>query len=415
MATEILTPLAPETLKQPFLPFSAPWFGDEEKSEILETLDSDWITTGPRTKAFEAKFADYIDACEAVAVSSCTAALHLALAAIGVSSRDAVITSPLTFAATANVIVHQGAQPIFVDINPDTYNLDPDKLVTFVQQQCRWDPRNRALWTKKTNKRIRAIIPVHYAGHPCEMNKINACAREYRITVIEDAAHALGATYCGRKVGTLGDMACFSFYPTKNISTGEGGMLTTQDPQLAQRVRVLSLHGISRDAWKRYGPDGSWRYDILDAGFKYNMTDLSAALGVHQLEKLPGFLKRRVELAEQYHRLLADLPLKLPTVLPNSESAWHLYPVQVRSSRVSRDQLIATLRADNIGTSVHFIPLHLMSYYQRRFGYQRGDFPVAESVFNRIVSLPFFPRMTDGDIERVGFAMRKAFAQALAA
>lgn len=415
MATEILTPLAPETHQPPFLPFSAPWFGDEEKSEVLQTLDSDWITTGPRTKLFEAKFADYIGSGEAVAVSSCTAALHLALAAIGVSPRDAVITSPLTFAATANVIVHQGAQPIFVDINPDTYNLDPDKLVTFIQQQCRWDPRNRALWTKKTNKRVRAIIPVHYSGHPCDMNKINACAREYRMTVIEDAAHALGASYFGRKVGTLGDMACFSFYPTKNICTGEGGMLTTQDPELAQRVRVLSLHGISRDAWKRYGPDGSWQYDILDAGFKYNMTDLSAALGIHQLEKLPRFLKRRSELAEQYQSLLADLPLKRPTVLRHIESAWHLYPVQVQSPRVSREQLIGRLRADNIGTSVHFIPLHLMSYYQRRFGYRMGDFPVAESVFNQIVSLPFFPRMTDSDVERVGFAVRRVFAESVAA
>jgi dTDP-4-amino-4,6-dideoxygalactose transaminase len=415
MATEILTPLAPETHQQPFLPFSAPWFGDEEKSEVLETLASDWITTGPRTKRFEAKFADYIGSGEAVAVSSCTAALHLALAAIGVSPRDAVITSPLTFAATANVIVHQGAQPIFIDIDPDTYNLDPDKLVTFVQQQCRWDPRNRALWTKKTNKRVRAIIPVHYAGHPCDMNKINACAREYRMTVIEDAAHALGATYFGRNVGTLGDMACFSFYPTKNISTGEGGMLTTQDPELAQRVRVLSLHGISRDAWKRYGPDGSWRYDILDAGFKYNMTDLSAALGIHQLEKLPRFLKRRAEIAEQYQNLLADLPLKRPTVLPDVKSAWHLYPVQVQSPSLTREQLITSLRVANIGTSVHFIPLHLMSYYQRRFGYRAGDFPVAESVFTQIVSLPFFPRMTDRDIERVGFATRKAFAVSVAA
>jgi dTDP-4-amino-4,6-dideoxygalactose transaminase len=415
MATEILTPLAPETHKQPFLPFSAPWFGDEEKSEVLETLASDWITTGPRTKTFEAKFADYIGSGEAVAVSSCTAALHLALAAIGVSPRDAVITSPLTFAATANVIVHQGAQPIFIDIDPDTYNLDPDKLVTFVQQQCRWDPRNRALWTKKTNKRVRAIIPVHYAGHPCDMNKINACAREYRMTVIEDAAHALGATYFGRNVGALGDVACFSFYPTKNISTGEGGMLTTQDPELAQRVRVLSLHGISRDAWKRYGPDGSWRYDILDAGFKYNMTDLCAALGIHQLEKLPRFLKRRAEIAEQYQSLLADLPLKRPTVLPHVKSAWHLYPVQVQSPRLTREQLITSLRVANIGTSVHFIPLHLMSYYQRRFGYRAGDFPVAESVFTQIVSLPFFPRMTDRDIERVGFATRKAFAVSVAA
>jgi len=417
MATEIITPiaLAPDVREQVFLPFSAPWFGDEEKKEVLQTLDSDWITTGPRTKTFETKFADYIGAGEAVAVSSCTAALHLALAAIGVGPRDAVITSPLTFAATANVIVHQGAQPIFVDIDQDTYNLDPDKLLTFIQQQCRWDPRNRALWTKKTNKRVRAVIPVHYAGHPCEMSKINACAREYRMKVVEDAAHALGATYFGRKAGTLGDMACFSFYPTKNICTGEGGMFTTQDPDLAQRVRVLSLHGISRDAWKRYGPEGSWQYDILAAGFKYNMTDLSAALGIHQLEKLPRFLKRRKEMAEQYQSLLAHLPLKRPTVLPNVESAWHLYPVQLQSPQLSREQLIARLRADNIGSSVHFIPLHLMSYYQRRFGYRAGDFPVAESVFNRIVSLPFFPRMTDCDIERVGFAMRRAFAKPVAA
>jgi len=414
MATEIVTALAPEAHKNAFLPFSAPWFGDEEKNEILQTLDSDWITTGPRTKAFEAQFADYIGSVEAVAVSSCTAALHLALAAIGVGPRDAVITSPLTFAATANVIVHQGAQPIFIDIDPDTYNLDPDKLVTFIQERCRWDPRNRALWTKKTNKRVRAIIPVHYAGHPCDMDRINDCAREFCMMVIEDAAHALGAAYCGRKVGTLGDMACFSFYPTKNISTGEGGMLTTRDLELAQRVRVLSLHGISRDAWKRYGPDGSWRYDILDAGYKYNMTDLAAALGRHQLEKLPRFLKRRAELAEQYKNVLAHLPVKHPTVLPHVESAWHLYPVQVQSPRLSREQLISTLRAENIGTSVHFIPLHLMSYYQRRFGYQVGDFPVAETVFNQIVSLPFFPRMTDSDIERVGFAMRKTFVESAA-
>jgi len=415
MATEIVTAVAPETQKQPFLPFSAPWLGDEEKSEVLETLDSDWITTGPRTKAFEAKFADYIGSGEAVAVSSCTAALHLALVAIGVGPRDAVITSPLTFAATANVIVHQGAQPIFLDIDPDTYNLDPDKLATFIRERCRWDLRSRVLRVKKTNKRVRAIIAVHYAGHPCDMNKINACAREFGMTVIEDAAHALGATYFGRKVGTLADMACFSFYPTKNITTGEGGMFITKDPELAQRVRVLSLHGISRDAWKRYGPDGSWRYDILDAGFKYNMTDLASALGIHQLEKLPRFQRRRIELAQQYQRVLAGLPLKHPTVLPHIESAWHLYPVQLQSPRVSREQLIASLRAADIGSSVHFIPLHLTSYYQRRFGYRQGDFPVAESVFHQIVSLPFFPRMTDSDVERVGFAMQMTLAEFVAA
>ncbi|PYX97834.1 MAG: UDP-4-amino-4,6-dideoxy-N-acetyl-beta-L-altrosamine transaminase [Acidobacteria bacterium] len=414
MATELIIPLATETAKQPFLPFSAPWFGDEEKNEILQTLESDWITTGPRTKSFEKKFADYIGISEAVAVNSCTAALHLALAAIGVGPRDAVITSPLTFAATANVIVHQGAQPIFIDIDPETYNLDPDKLVTFIQERCRWDSGSGSLRVKKTNKRVRAIIAVHYAGHPCDMDKINACAREFRLTVIEDAAHALGATYFGRNVGTLGDVGCFSFYPTKNISTGEGGMLTTKDPELAQRVRMLSLHGISRDAWNRYGPDGSWRYDILEAGFKYNMTDLSAALGLHQLDKLPGFLRRRAELAKQYQSVLAGLPLKHPTVLPEVDSAWHLYPVQVQSPWLSREQLIVSLRGANIGSSVHFIPLHLMSYYQRRFGYRLGDFPVAEGVFNQIVSLPFFPRMSDSDVERVGLAMRAAFAELMA-
>src|SRR3981081_3169525 len=312
MAAEIVTPLAPEGHKEAFLPFSAPWFGDEEKNEILQRLESDWITTGPRTKAFEAKFADYIGSGEAVAVSSCTAALHLAVAAIGVGPRDAVITSPLTFAATANVIVHQGAQPIFIDIDPDTYNLDPDKLATFIQEACRWDSRNRSLYVRKTNKRFRAIIAFHYSGHPCDMNKINACAREFRLKVIEDAAHALGATYFGRRVGTLADMACFSFYPTKNISTGEGGMFTTQEPELAQRARVLSLHGISRDAWKRYGPDGSWRYDILDAGFKYKITHQAARPGILQFKELPRFLKRRAEIAEQYQSLLAHLPLKRP-------------------------------------------------------------------------------------------------------
>ncbi|SRR5712692_7669124 len=411
MATETLTRLALDAHEQPFLPFSAPWFGDEEKNEVLQTLDSDWITTGPRTRAFEAKFAAYLGTAEAVAVSSCTAALHMSLAATGVGPGDAVITSPLTFTATANVIVHQGAQPIFLDVDPETYNLDPDKLVTFIQERCRWDRRNHVLRLKRSKKRVRAIIAVHYAGHPCDMDEINACAREFRITVIEDAAHAVGATYLGRKVGTLGDVACFSFYPTKAISTGEGGMLTTNDPELAQRVRALSQHGISRDAWKRYGPDGSWKYDVLHAGFKYNMTDLSAALGLHQLEKLPSFLKRRADLAQQYRSMLAGLPLKHPTVLAHVESAWHLYPVQVRCPWLSRDQLIAGLREANIGTSVHFIPLHLMSYYQRCFGYRSGDFPVAEEVFKHIVSLPFFPRMADSDVERVAFAMSKVFAE----
>ncbi len=396
-----------ETL--PFLPFSAPWFGEEEKREILETLDSDWITTGPRTKKFECAFAEYVGCKEALALNSCTAALHLSLAALEIGPADAVITTPFTFAATANVIVHRGAEPLFVDIDPDTYNLDPDKLRAFIQINCRWENETSSLRVKKNNRRVRAIIAVHYAGHPCEMDEIADCARQYGLKVIEDAAHGLGGEYKGRKIGTLGDIACFSFYPTKNISTGEGGMFTTDDPQLAERARLLSLHGISRDAWKRYGPDGSWRYDILDAGFKYNMTDLAAALGVHQLRKLPVFQERRAALAECYRTLLGALPIKHPTVLPQVKSAWHIYPVQVRSQNITRDDLIANLREANIGTSVHFIPLHLMSYFQREFGYKAGDFPVTERVFDTIVSLPFFPRMTDGDVRRVITAVQGVF------
>jgi dTDP-4-amino-4,6-dideoxygalactose transaminase len=257
-----------EPAEEPFLPFSAPWFGPEEKREILEVLESDWITTGPRTRAFEEAFAQFVGCREAVAVNSCTAALHLALAAIGVGPGDAVITTPFTFAATANVIVHRGARPVFVDVRSDTCNLDAEQVGRFIGEQCKWSARGRCLRIAATRERVRAIIVVHYGGHPADMDAIRALASEYNLVVIEDAAHALGATYKGRNVGTLGAMACFSFYATKNITTGEGGMLTTNDPNVARRVRVLSMHGISRDAWKRYGKDGSWRYDVEEAGFK---------------------------------------------------------------------------------------------------------------------------------------------------
>lgn len=400
--------LVPEA-QEAFLPFSAPWFGDEEKQEILQVLESDWVTTGPRTRAFEDAFRDYVGCREAVAVNSCTAALHLALAALAVGIGDAVITTPFTFAATANVIAHCGARPVFVDIRPDTYNLDPAKFRGFIDEHCRWDPVTGELRLRASHKRVRAIIPVHYAGHPCEMDEINALAKKYRLAVIEDAAHALGASYKGRKVGTLGDVACFSFYPTKNITTGEGGMLTTDDPELARRVRGLSLHGISRDGWKRYAKEGSWQYDVEDCGYKYNMTDLAAAIGLHQLRKLDSFNRRRAQLASLYRRALAGLPLHHPVVLPEIETAWHLYPVQVSSDSVSRDRLIQELRQRKIGASVHFIPLHLMSFYQRTFGYRKGGFPVCEQVFNRILSLPFFPRMQDADVERVAQAVQETF------
>jgi len=386
---------------EPYLPFSAPWFGEEEKRELIAALESDWITTGPRTKQFEGDFAAYVGCPEAVAVNSCTAALHLALAAMRIGEGDAVVTTCLTFAATANTIVHQRAYPVLLDIEPDTYNLDPEQLRRYLTESCRWDSNERVLRDLQTAKRVRAVIVVHYGGHPCEMDEISKLAGEYGLTVIEDAAHALGARYKGNNVGTLGDAACFSFYATKNITTAEGGMLTTYDAEVAKRARVLCLHGISADAWNRYSKEGSWRYDIIEAGFKYNLTDLASAIGIHQLRKADGFTTRRRALAAQYRERLALLPLKLPTEREQVESAWHLYPVQVLSKDVSRDALIQELKARNIGTSVHFIPLHHMSYYQRAFGYSPGQFPVADEVFRRIVSLPFFARMADEDVDRV--------------
>ncbi|MCU1309743.1 MAG: pseC [Candidatus Angelobacter sp.] len=392
-------------VEAPFLPFSAPCFGIEEEQELLQALKSDWITTGPRCKTFESVFAEYTGSKYAIALNSCTAALHLALASQNIGVGNAVITSPLTFTATANVIVHQGAQPLFVDVDPDTYNLDPVQLHKFIDSQCVWNAKENILRVRATQNAVRAIIAVHYGGHPCAIDEINEMAARFGLSVIEDAAHALGGVYRGRNVGTLGDVACFSFYPTKNISTGEGGMLTTNDPDLAQRARVLSLHGITKDAWKRYSKEGSWQYDVTEAGFKYNMTDLAAALGLQQMHRLPSLLSRRAEIAQLYAAMLADLPLQHPTVMPDVTSAWHLYPVQILSSSVTREDVIQQLRKQNIGASVHFIPVHLMSFYQQQFGFKRGDFPVAEQVFDKIVSLPFFPRMSDDDVARVAGAM----------
>lgn len=395
---------------EPYLPFSAPWFGEEEKREVLAVLDSDWITTGPRTKQFESEFAKYIGCPEALAVNSCTAALHLALAAMQIGEGDAVITTCLTFAATANTIVHQRAYPVLLDIEPDTYNLDPKQLRRYLTESCRWDDSENALRDLQTGKKVRAIIVVHYGGHPCDMDEICALASQFGLNVIEDAAHALGARYKGHNVGTLGDAACFSFYATKNITTAEGGMLTTYDPELAKRARILCLHGISADAWNRYSKDGTWRYDIVEAGFKYNLTDLASAIGIHQLRRSDWFMERRKTLAARYREKLALLPLKHPTERADIESAWHLYPVQVLSSRINRDAVVQELKARNIGTSVHFIPLHHMSYYQRTFGYSPGQFPVADEVFRRIVSLPFFARMTDEDVDRVANALGEIFS-----
>jgi dTDP-4-amino-4,6-dideoxygalactose transaminase len=369
-----------------FLPFHVPLIEPEDIRAVSEVLRSGWITTGPKVREFQEAFAGYLGASHAVAVNSGTSALHLALKAAGVGPGDEVVLPAMTFAATAEVVIYAGAEPVLVDSLPGAMNLDVNQV-------------ERAI-----TPRTKAIIPVHFGGHPCDMDRLLAIARNRRIAVIEDAAHALPARYRGRAVGTLGEITCFSFYATKSITTGEGGMVTTENESYAERMRMLSLHGMSKDAWNRYDARGSWRYDILEAGYKYNLTDLQAALGLSQLRKCDAMWRRRAEIAAKYSRALASLDaFQAPCASPHVQHAWHLYVILVDDAvlRIGRDQVIEELRQRGIGTSVHFIPLHLHSYYQKEWGYQRGDFPVAERYFERCISLPIYPRMKDEDVDRV--------------
>lgn len=374
------------------VPFFRPDIGDEEIAAVVETLRSGWLTIGPRTEEFERAFAQATGAPHAVAVSSCTAALHLALDALGLRAGDEVITSTLTFTATGASIVHAAARPVLADCTPDTLNLDPADVA------------------RKVTARTRAIVPVHFAGHPAAMDELLAIAREHRLAVVEDAAHALPARYRGRSIGTIGDATAFSFYATKNLTTGEGGMLTTADASLADRLRTRRLHGMSRDAWRRYSADGSWRYDVAYPGFKYNMTDIAAAMGLVQLRRLPALHQRRRQLAAIYDELLSDIPeLELPVTHADVEHAWHLYVVRLRSQRlrVRRDEIIELLKAEGVPTQVHFIPLHLHSYYRDALGCRPEDFPVASAAAERILSLPFFTLMSDDDVRYVATTLRR--------
>ena len=374
------------------VPFFRPDVGEDEINAVVATMRSGWLTVGPQTQAFEQAFADAIGARHALAVSSCTAALHLALDALDLKPGDEVITSTLTFTATGASIVHAGARPVLVDCTTDTLNLDPDEVA------------------RKVTPRTRVLLPVHFAGHPAPMDELLEIARRHRLTVIEDAAHALPASYHGRRVGTIGDITAFSFYATKNLTTGEGGMLTTADDALVERLRPRRLHGMSRDAWRRYSAEGSWRYDVSYPGFKYNMTDTAAAMGLVQLRRLPAMHARRQQLAALYTALLSDVPqLELPTVRAEVESAWHLYVVRLRPEtvRIHRDALIELLKTDGVGAGVHFIPLHLHSYYRDAFGYRPEDFPVASAVAETILSLPFFTLMSDDDVRYVANTLRR--------
>lgn len=369
-----------------FLPFHMPDIGEEEVSEVVQVLRSGWLTTGTKAKQFENEFAAMVGARHAIAVNSCTAALHLALEAIGVREGDEVIVPTMTFAATAEVVAYLKAKPILVDCTPDTLNISPDCI-------------ERAI-----TPRTKAIVPVHFAGHPCEMSRIQAIASAHNLAVIEDAAHALPARYRGKMIGSLSELTCFSFYATKNITTGEGGMVTTDDSALAARVRIMSLHGLSRDAWSRYTAQGSWYYEILSPGFKYNLTDIAAALGLAQLAKCDRFWKARDRLAALYRDGFRDVPeLLCPSAAAHVQHAWHLYVIRLNleSLRIDRNEFIAQLQQAGIGCSVHFIPLHLHPYYRETYGYQPSDFPTAQAAFERIVSLPLYPKMTEADIQRV--------------
>jgi dTDP-4-amino-4,6-dideoxygalactose transaminase len=377
-----------------FLPFALPSIGEEEIDEVVDTLRSGWLTTGPKTKRFEELFAQFIGVPHALAVSSCTAGLHLALDAVGVKPGDKVITTPYTFTATAEVIHYLGADPWLVDIDPNTFNIDVGQLATVLA----------------TLDGVKAILPVHFGGQACEMDLILRLAQQYAVKVVEDAAHALPTYYQGRIVGSLGDITVYSFYVTKTVVTGEGGMIVTGNPEYAKKMRIARLHGISRDVFARTSTKlPSWYYEVIMPGYKYNMTDIAAALGIHQLRKANDLLQRRAEIASRYTQAFADLPLRTPYLHSNSSHAWHLYVIQLQLEEltIDRNDFINKMTEAGIGTSVHFIPLHLHQYWRELYGFQPADFPVALDVYQRAVSLPIYPRMTNDEVERVITTLRQ--------
>jgi len=376
-------------VRDTLLPFAPPLIEKEEIDEVVDTLKSGWITTGPKTKRFEELFSQYIGSEHSIALSSCTAGLYLSLLATGIGDGDEVITSPYTFASTANVIIHTGARPVFVDINPSTFNIEPSKI------------------EEKITNRTRAIIPVHIGGRPCDMDEIMEIAKRHNLYVIEDAAHAVGTTYKNRKIGSIGDLTSFSFHAVKNMTTAEGGMVTTENEEWARFIRINSLHGMNKDAWQR---KGSWFYEIVSPGYKYNMTDIQASIGIHQLEKLERFIKLRRKYASIYTEGLKDAEeIETPPLCEYGRITYHLYIIKLVLERlkITRDEFIDSMRAENISTNVHYIPIHLHPYYRKRFGYKRGDYPLAEETYDRAVSLPIYPKLKENDVEDVIGAIRK--------
>ncbi len=386
-------------MKQDFITFGAPDIGDAEMQAVLSALRSGWLGTGPRVAEFEANMAAYkqIAPANAVALNSCTAALHLSLLAAGVGPGDEVITPALTFCSVVNVILHTGATPVLADVDPVSMNLDAKGLRTAL------------------TGRTRAVVPMHYAGRPCEMDEIQAVAREHGLAVIEDCAHAAESLYRGRSAGTIGDFGCFSFYATKNLVTGEGGMLLARDAAQAERCRRLALHGMSRDAWQRYSAQGFQHYDVVECGFKYNMMDLQAALGLSQLQRLEPAWQQRARQWARYQDAFAGLPVTRPApVAPHMRHAYHLYTLLVDEAvcGTSRDHVLQHLHSRGVGSGVHYRALSGMSYYQQRLGWRSADTPVSTAIGSTTLSLPLGPRLSDADVDRVIAAVREALAPA---
>jgi len=373
-------------MKVTAVPFYRQSFDSREVKEVADTIKSGWVTSGKKAQKFEQQIAGYVGAKHALAVNSCTAAMHLLLKAAGIGPGDEVVTTPYTFASTSEAILYTGATPVYSDIDYDSLNVHPETVAG------------------KITKQTRALLPVHIAGLPLHMDGFIKLARLHKIKLFDDAAHALGASYKGKKIGSLGDGSAFSFYATKNLTTGEGGMVTTKHAPLANRIKLLTLHGMSKGAWKRYTKAGSWRYDLLDLGYKYNLSDLAASLGVIQFEKFEKFQAARRKAADRYLRNLLDIDsLKLPLVEDVSEHAWHLFMIRLRLPmlKINRDDFIEELKHHRIGTSVHFIPLFLQSYYRKRFKLDKKDFPNAYKAYREIITLPFFPDIKPAEIDFV--------------
>jgi len=369
-----------------FLPIATAVFGKEEEEEIIDTLRSGWITLGPKTKKFEEDLAKYTGAKYAIALNSCSAALHLAMLAIGIKAGDEVITTPFTFAATANAILHCGGKPVFADINPQTFNIDPKEI------------------EKKITKKTKAILPVDYGGQPVDLDAVHQIAKKNKLFVVEDAAHAIGAKYKGKNIGILADITCFSFHPVKNMTTGDGGAVTTSNQEFAEKIMMLRVNGMDKESWKRNTSTGSWDYAISALGFKYHMNDLAASLGIHQLRKLDRFRQIREEIAGTYDRELAGTPyITIPFKERDIQHAHNIYPILIETKglKITRNEIIDKLKQFNIGSIVYFRPLHLQPYFQETLGCKAGDFPNAEYVFERLICLPIYPGMTATDAKFV--------------